>query len=249
MEINKKLLVEIRQELHERIFNEFQETESVDLRIIRKPNLYWRQPAPKMIIVVESNEQAQILKEKCLNLIAKANNRLINELQKCSLYKHYELKYSINILPYARDIMLTVGDAQRRNTITGSQIKINLQALYTKLSDKWQTEYEFFGTKEDKKTVQNNHLDKLKRYMNECIAGLDDDQNYIFAESTGKSYRLTYYDGSCRKQISLGNLLIIVGSTDVRIMDKPQRKTRADRKQALYVLDFAEVGQIYIYQE
>lgn len=242
-QVDKYWLACIRRELHEDIFKEVERTENTALRVIRNPNQSQKQPAPKLIIVVKSNEQAQALKKKCLNLIESTNNSLRSELND-SVYEHYELKYSINIVHSVDDIMLTVSDAQRRYKMNGINIKSKLEELQKNLNSKRKMEHEFYGTEVNKHELNNISVD-----VEDCITGLDDDKNYIFAESTGKSYRLTYYDGVCRKQISVGNLLIVVNVSGVRIIDTPLRKRRTDRKQALYCLDFAEVGRIFIYPE
>lgn len=216
--VDMQRIAGIRSDLHDEIFIEVDDTEHTALRVLREPNQYRRQPASKMIIVVRSEEQAHALKKKCLNLIENANRLILNEING-STYKHYELKYSISIIHSVDDMMLTVSDAQRRYKMNGITIKSKLREVYG---------------------------EKYGNDIEDCITGLDDGKNYIFAESTGKSYRLTYYDGFCRKQTSVGNLLIVVSASGVRILDTPLRKRRNDKKKALYCLDIKS-SQILIY--
>lgn len=115
--------------------------------------------------------------------------------------------------------MLSVRDAQRRNKMNGVKIKDKLGKLQEVLTSKQEMEHKFYDVKADK------YKDNIKS-IGECINSIDDRQNYIFAESTGNSYRLTYYDGNNRKQISVGNLLIVVSSSDIQILNTPLRKQR-----------------------
>lgn len=239
--IDNQWLAMLRQELHESVLDAVCNTEHTALRVIREPNKSKKQPAPKLIVVVKTVEQAHELKEKCLSLIASTNHSIEREL-KNSIYLHYELKYSINVIGSESDIVLSVRDAQRRNKMNGVKIKDKLGKLQEVLTSKQEMEHKFYDAKADK------YKDNIKS-IGECINSIDDKQNYIFAESTGNSYRLTYYDGNSRKQISVGNLLIVVSSSDIQILDTPLRKQRSDRKQCLYCLNAADLGTFFIYPE
>ncbi|MDE5772674.1 MAG: hypothetical protein K2I06_13820 [Ruminococcus sp.] len=226
--VDNQWLVTLRQELHASVFEAVCDMEHTALRVIREPNQSKKQPAPKLIVVVKTAEQAQELKEKCLSLIASTNQSIENEL-KNSAYLHYELKYSINVISSESDILLSIRDAQRRKKIDGEKIKSKLQISHDDLVAKQKMEHEYFNEKEDKYETDIKNIE-------DCINSLDDDKDYIFAESTGNSYRITYFDGECRQQISAGNLLIVVSSSDIQILDAPIRKKRSDKKDCLYYL-------------
>lgn len=229
--VNKQWLVTLRNELHESIYNEVAGTEHKALRVLREPNKSRKQPAPKLIIVVENEEQALSIKKSCLNLIASTNESIKREL-KDSVFLHYEIKYSINIIHSGSDILLSVCDAQRRKKMDGKKIKSKLQNSHDALVAKQKMEHNCFDTEADK-------YDSNIRNIENCINAIDNDTEYIFAESTGSSYRITYFDGECRQQISAGNLLIVVSPSDIKILDAPSRKKRSDKKDCLYCLQTA----------
>lgn len=237
--VNKQWLVTLRQELHTSVFDAVCNTEHTALRVIREPNQSKKQPAPKLIVVVKTTEQAQELKEKCLSLIASTNQSIESEL-KNSAYLHYELKYSINIIDSESDILFSVSDAQRRKKMNGAKIKSKLQKLQCQLDAKQKMEHKLFNMEDDKYKFAIEHIEQ-------SIDILDDDTDYILAESTGCSYRVTYFDGNCRQQISAGNLLIVTSSLDIQILDAPSRKRRSDKKDCLYRIDIADLGTIFIY--
>jgi cell division septum initiation protein DivIVA len=226
--VNKQWLVTLRNELHESIYDEVTGTEHKALRVLREPNQSKKQPAPKLIVVVKTVEQAQALKEKCFSLIASTNESIKREL-KDGAFLHYEIKYSINIINSESDILLSVRDAQRRKKMDGEKIKSKLQISYDDLIEKQKMEHEYFNAETDKYKSDIKNIE-------DCINTLVDDTDYIFAESTGNSYRITYFDGECRQQISAGNLLIVVSSSDIHILDAPSRKKRSDKKYCLYYL-------------
>lgn len=229
--VNKQWLVTLRNELHESIYDEVTGTEHKALRVLREPNKSKKQPAPKLIVVVDSEAQALSIKENCLNLIASTNESIKREL-KDSAFLHYEIKYSINIINSESNILLSVRDAQRRKKMDGEKIKSKLQISHDDLVAKQKVEHEHFNAETDK------YESDIKN-MEDCINTLVDDTDYIFAESTGNSYRITYFDGECRKQISAGNLLIVVSSSNIQILDAPSRKKRSDKKDCLYYLKTA----------
>lgn len=238
--VDKQWLATLRNDLHKSICNEVIGTEHKVLRVLREPNKSKKQPAPKLIVVVESEAQALSIKENCLNLIASTNESIRREL-KDSAFLHYEIKYSINIIHSGSDILLSVRDAQRRKKMDGVKIKSKLQTLQENLAMKQSVDYNFFGAECDDKYEPNI------KHIEGCINAIDDNKDYIFAESTGCSYRVTYFDGSCRQQISAGNLLIVVSPSDIQILDAPSRKKRSDKKNYLYCMNAADFGVIYIY--
>lgn len=238
--VDKQWLVTLRNELHESIFDEINDTEHKALEVLREPNKSKKQPAPKLIVVVESEAQALSIKENCLNLIARANESIKREL-KDSILPRYEIRYSINTIHSESDILLSISEAQRRKKMDGVKIKSKLRQLQGKLSLKQDLQHTFLNTERDKNKPAIKHID-------DCIKKIDDKKNYILAESTGCSYRITYFDGECRQQISVGNILIVVSSSDsdIQILDAPIRKQRSDKKDWLYCLG-DEYDTIYIY--
>lgn len=216
MSVNKQYLVDIRRELHEDIHNMVTNAEYTALRVVREPNSYKIQPSPKIIVVVKTNKKAEELKSKCFNLIESANNDIKNEL-KGTVLPRYEIKYSINIINAASDILLSVHDAQRRKKMSGSDVKARLELLK-------------IGLNKEKFADIIGDIDT-------CIKEICDTGKYILAKSTGNSYRVTYFNGNHREQMSVGNLLIVVNSENIQIVNAPARKKRADKKKCLYCLN------------
>ena len=226
--VDKQWLATLKTELHESIYNEVTGMEHKAFKVLREPNKSKKQPAPKLIVVAESEAQALSIKEKCLSLIASAYESIRREL-KDSLEPRYEIRYSINIINSESDILLSVRDAQRRKKTDSEKIKSRLRISHDNLVAKQKMEHECFNAKADKYETDIKNIE-------DCINSLDDDKDYIFAESTGCSYRVTYFDGNCRQQISVGNLLIVISSSDIQILDTPIRKQRSDKKDCLYCL-------------
>ena len=216
--INKDKIIALRHELHEAVFDKVTSTEHESIRVVREPNKSKKQPAPKLIVVIKDEEQAQILKKACLNLIANANNAINEELKDRS-FLHYKIKYNINIIHSEGNILFSVKEAQSRHKMQGSKIKSELQTLCG-----------------NKNSSSIEHL----------IKKIDDKTDYIFAIPSGSSYRVTYFDGNCRHQISVGNLLIIIGN-DIQILNTPSRKRRSDKKDWLYSATIPNFGAVYIY--
>lgn len=237
--VDKYQLVIIRKELHEDIYNEVNGMEHKALTVLREPNKTKKQPAPKMIVVVHDEKQAETINENCRNLITRVNESIKRELKE-SAFPHYEIKYSINIVHSESDILLSVGDAQRRKRMNGAKIKSKLQKLQCQLDTRQKIEHNLLNTEVDK---YKSTIEHIEQYINI----LDDDTDYIFAESTGCSYRVTYFDGNCRQQISAGNLLIVVSPFDIKILDAPSRKRRSDKKEYIYRIDIGDLGTIFIY--
>lgn len=80
--IDNQWFAMLRQELHESVFDAVCNTEHTALRVIREPNQSKKQPAPKLIVVVKTIEQAHGLKEKCLSLIASTNQEYRERVKK-----------------------------------------------------------------------------------------------------------------------------------------------------------------------
>lgn len=188
--VNKQWLVTLRNGLHESIYDEVIGTEHKAIRVLREPNKSRKQPASKLIVVVEDENQAQAIKENCLSLTASANEGIRRELEG-SVFLHYEIKYSINIVHSASDILLSVRDAQRRKKMNGVKVKSKLQILRANLEAKQKMEHKFFNMEADKYEPNINCIE-------DCINAIDDDKDYIFAESTGNGYRVTYFNGEYR---------------------------------------------------
>ena len=216
---NRRYLANLRKELHENIFNEINNMEYKALRVVRRPNERKNQPASKIILIVKDKEQADAIEKKCDSLIV-STNKSIRKAMGDSVYSCYEVKYKIKICYSESDVVLSVHDAQRRKKKDGNEIKRKLREL------------------------QNG---ANVEYIEDCIQHIKDNQNYILAESTGNSYRITYFDDNCRHQVSIGNLLIVVSSSDIQILDGLPRKRRSDKKDYLYSVDIADSRVIYIY--
>lgn len=230
--VDKQYLANIRHELHEDICSAVSNTEHKALMIVREPNSSRKQSAPKMIIVVGTDEQAEELKNKCLNLIERANSNIRNELKE-SISPRYEVRYSVNTIHSAGNVALSIHSAQRRRKMLGSEVRKKLEQIKSTLNSSLSV-------------VKCEDIAVISNYIDKCMGEIRDTSHYILAEATGSSYRVTYFNGEFREQISVGNLLIVVSSEDIQIVDAPARKQRADKKEYLYYLNDG-FGEIYIY--
>ncbi len=230
--VDKQYLANIRHELHEDICSVVSNTEHKALMIVREPNSSQKQPAPKIIIVVGTDEQAEELKNECLNLIERVNSNIRNEL-KDSILPRYEVRYGVNTIHSASNVALSIHSAQRRRKMQGSEVKKKLEQIKGTLNDRLSV-------------VKCEDIAVISNYIDKCMGEIRDTSRYTLAEATGNSYRVTYFNGEFREQISVGNLLIVVSSADIQIVNAPARKQRADKKEYLYYLNDG-FGEIYIY--
>lgn len=239
---NKKVdmvwLTELRSNLHKKIFDKITDTEHTALEVVRTPNQSKKQPASKLIIVVGSENQANELKEKCLELIASTNESIRKEMQKDITLTRYEIRYSINIIHSESDIMLSVCDAQRRKKMKGSDIKKLLEKLQEGFSNL---------QKEEQALLEKSDNESKNKSIAGCVRLLEDKKEYTFAESTGYSYRVTYFNGKYREQISVGNILIVVSDGNIQIINTPTRKQRTDKKDYVCHIGGTGLREMYIY--
>lgn len=227
MSNNLLLVAEERAECHQKIFEKVTETDSLAMRILKEPNPERKlHPAGKVIIAVKTTEQAEELKQFCLNQIQQSNFRIEQLLNKN--LPRYTIKYKINTVKAAGNVFLSVRSAESRKIVSGTAIINILQSFLEQLDEK------------DKAAAEIIQKD-LQKFQRE--------KKYTFAKSTGNNYKITYYnsDSSKREQISVGNILIIISDTDTKIQDAPERKRRTDRKEPLFVLRLPLFGIISVY--
>lgn len=229
MSKNLFLVAAERTECHQSIFEEVTGTESLDIRILKEPNQSRLHPAGKVIIVVETMEQAERLKQYCMNQVQQSNIRIEQLLNKPS--PRYEIKYKINVVRASGDVFLSVRDADSRKTVNGSAVIQTLQSFLERLDE---------NKEDDKVTAEIIRKDIQKIQKN---------KKYTWAQSTGNNYRITYYDSnkSKRVQASVGNVMIVVSDTQTKIQDAPERKKRTDKKEPLFVIRLPLFGIVSVY--
>ena len=229
MSKNLFLVAAERTECHQSIFEEVTGTDTLDMRILKEPNQSKLHPAGKVIVVVETMEQAERLKQYCVNQVQQSNIRIEQLLNKTS--PRYEIKYKINIVRASGDVFLSVRDADNRKTVSGSDVIKTLQSFLERLDEK---------KEDDKETAEVIRKDIQKIQKN---------KKYTLAQSTGNNYRITYYDSdvSRRVQASVGNVMIVVSNTQTKIQDAPERKQRTDKKEPLFVIRLPLFGIISVY--
>lgn len=229
-ERNKRfLIVQERLECHQSIFDEINETEHFDIRILKEPNTNKLRPASKVIVVVGTEEQAEHIRQHCLDTVQQTNDYVDDLLAKSS--PRYKINYKVNIVHAKGDVFLSVHAAQSRKTAEGKAVIGTLESYLKELDE---------NKEQDKKLI-----DTIRRY----IALVNPESQYTWAKSTGNNYRLTYFDPnkSQRMQISVDHITVIVGDQQTRIQDAPERKERTDRKQPLFVLAVPLHGVISVY--
>ena len=229
MSKNLFLVAAERTECHQSILEEVTGTDTLDMRLLKEPNQSKLHPAGKVIVVVETMEQAERLKQYCVNQVQQSNIRIEQLLNKTS--PRYEIKYKINIVRASGDVFLSVRDADNRKTVSGSDVIKTLQSFLERLDEK---------KEDDKETAEVIRKDIQKIQKN---------KKYTLAQSTGNNYRITYYDSdvSRRVQASVGNVMIVVSNTQTKIQDAPERKQRTDKKEPLFVIRLPLFGIISVY--
>ncbi|MBR4320320.1 MAG: hypothetical protein IKI37_09480 [Oscillospiraceae bacterium] len=232
MSNNLFLVAAERTECHQNIFEEVTGVKSLDIKILKEPNQSKLHPALKVIIVVETMEQAQQIRQHCVNQVQRSNFRIGELLPKKS--PRYEIKYKINIVRAIGNVFLSVHDAEKRKAEKGSTAIETLQTILDTLDE----------TKEDDK--------KTADIIRSDIQKIHPDKEYTWAKSTGNSYRITYYDSekTNRVQASVGNIMIIVSDdAQTKILDAPQRKKRTDKKELVFSLYLPFYGVISVYSK
>lgn len=232
MSKNLFLVAAERAECHQNIFEEVTGAESLDVKILKEPNQSRLHPAVKVIIVVETMEQAERIRQYCVNQIQQSNIHIDELLSKQS--PRYEIKYKISVVRAIGNVFLSVHDAEKRKAEKGSAVIKTLQTILVTFDE----------TKEDdKKTADIIRSDIQKIYP---------DKEYTWAKSTGNSYRITYYDSekTNRVQASVGNIMMIVSDdAQTKILDAPQRKKRTDKKELVFSLCLPLYGVISVYSK
>ena len=97
------------------------------MRILKEPNQSRLHPAGKVIVVVETMEQAEKIRQHCINQIQQSNIHIEQLLNKSS--PRYEIKYKINVVRASGDVFLSVRDADNRKTVSGSDVIKTLQSF------------------------------------------------------------------------------------------------------------------------
>lgn len=225
MAVNRNWLVEVRKSLHQDIYDTVNETEHTAIRVLREPNISKKQPSPKIIVIVDNDQKAEELKNSILASVRDTNNIIEAELSKTQLDR-WEIRYKVKIVHATGDIMLSIKPAEFRETLSGDEVKSKLQEL---------------------KSLLLYNIDETKEIIDKCIDGINPRKGYIYAKSTGSSYRVTFFNDEVRQQISVGNVLIVVSDTNSQIIDTPPRKQRADKKERLYVVSVSTNYEICIY--
>lgn len=226
MSADKERLVTIRKNLHTDIAEIVENTEHTELCVLRKPNEIRRQPASKIIVVVDSDCKAEELKKRCLKKISDANDDLESEFEEIPT-NYGEIRYKIKVVHATGDIMVTVKSAQRRQTLIGEHIKDKLREI-----------------RNDLLNCDSETADSFEK----CFKLINSEKDYVFAETTGSSYRLTFFNGENRQQESVGNIFIVVSDRNINIVNTPPRKTRADKKEWLYKIQISTNYAICIYE-
>lgn len=227
MAVDKSWLVEVRKSLHQDIADTVKATEHTALRVLREPNISKKQPSPKIIIVVDTDKQAEELKDSVLASVRGTNNVIESQLSE-SLLERWEIRYKVKIVHATGDIMLSVKPAQYRETLSGEKVKEKLQEL---------------------KSLLLYNIKETREVIDKCIDGIKPKKSYIYAKSTGSSYRVTFFNDEIRQQVSVGNVLIVVSDTNSQIIDTPPRKQRSDKKDCLYDIPISTNYTIYLYED
>lgn len=225
MAVNKQWLADVRKSLHQDIYDTVNEAEHTAIRVLREPNFSSKQPSPKIIAVVDSDRKAEELKDKVLASVRETNNVIEAELSGTQL-EHWKNRYKVKIVHATGDIMLSVKPAEFRETLSGNEVKIKLQELKSQL---WY------------------NIEKTREEIDKCINIIKPKKRYIYAKSTGSSYRVTFFNNEVRQQASVGNVLIVISDNNSQIVNTPPRKQRSDKKERLYTIPISTNYEICIY--
>lgn len=229
-ETNKKAwIVQERISCHQGIFDEVNEAEHFAIRILKEPNKGKLHPATKIIVVVGTSEQAEHIRQNCLNMVQETNSRIDELLNQNA--PRYKIKYKISLIKADGDVFLSVREAQSRKVVPGKSVIEALESFIDKLDG---------NQKDDKERIEIIRKD---------ISLLNPNQKYTWAKHTGSNYRVTYFDSeqSKRLQTNVGHILLVVGDEQTKIQDALERKERTDRKKPLFTLNLPIQGMISVY--
>lgn len=170
----------------------------------------------KLIAVVDSVTSAVELKGKIDNEARAITAQMATIGQQGGL-KVTPIKMKVDIVNATGDVALTVRPAQCRVSDKGSEIRQRIEVYLDHLR---------------KQDPPDDMAISVAERLHDSIKARD---LYISATDSGAQYRVTYYnyfDGK-RYQRSVGDVLIVVGNEQTKIVEAPLRKARADKSAPL----------------
>lgn len=226
----KKDLYEIRNNLHTWVYNYLKENCDRYHELYSAISRCSRKNSCKMICVVSSTATADEIQAQLVSKIAETNS-VLHRIGESNLIDVSDIKYKIEVINAADNIILNTLPAQRRVSVEGAKIIPEIQAYI-----KWL----------EKDIVKNRPEIQEEK---ELLSRINSGRIYTVASDSGNSYRVSYFDSNenCRRQCSVGDVLIVVG-TNIEITDAPHRKSRSDRAEQLGTYIKRVLDQEYYYR-
>ena len=221
---------EIREKCHMDIFNLLCQSPCTDRRILKQPNISRLHPAGKVVIVVQSKQDAEFLRDSCQTIVAKTNSDIILLLDG-KQDPYFLVKYKITLHHAYDKVLLSTSEAVTRKKLSGTEIT------------------EFFT--EQLKELQQSEKDVSSEVfaIQNGLPKIKPESVYMLAKHTGMSYRLTYYDSIERKRVqrNVGQVAIIFGDEKTVIEQHPLRKKRSDIVNPIFSAELPLWGHTYVY--
>ena len=212
------------------IFNLLCQAKCVDRKVLKQPNISRLHPAGKVVIVSPSKMDAEILRDRCQEIVSRTNNDIILILNG-KKDPYYLVKYKITLHSAYDKVLLSTSEAVSRKKLSGMEIT------------------EFF--KEQLLELQKCEEDVSREVfaIQNGLPHIVPAQTYMLAKHTGLSYRLTYFDSIQRKRVqrNVGQVAIIYGDEKTVIEQNPLRKKRSDSVTPIFSAELPLWGHTYVY--
>ncbi len=212
---NLNSLYSIRSGHHETVFEYVKDNSRAT--VLKEPNQSHLKAAGKIIGVVSSQQEADNIESK-IRALEDTDNQRLKAAAKEANVSYCEFNYNINIIHSEESVIITKNNAQRRYVRTGAELKVKLQKAACKLQD----------IESDETTEKIKSIERIK-------TALTDDKLYTEAVNSGTGYRANYFLGE-KKQISVGDVLIVIGDDNINIeLAEEHKQMRKERKDKLKV--------------
>ena len=221
---------EIREKCHTDIFNLLCYCSCTDRKILKHPNVSRLHPAGKVVIVMPSQTDAEMLRDNCQEIVSRTNNDIILLLGG-KQDPYFLVKYKITLHHAYDKILLSTSEAVTRKKLSGMEITEFFQKQLLELQQcEDDMSREVFAIQNGLPHIQPNGV-------------------YMLAKHTGTSYRLTYFDSVQRKRVqrNVGQVAIIYGDEKTIIEQHPMRKKRSDSVDPIFSAELPVWGHTYVY--
>lgn len=216
--MGKKELKKLRCSLHDKIL-EIVKKGCMDYRELRGPNENESQRASKIICMDYNIKKGEKLLEKIESTITSTNKKMKEAAEtSAGPLPVTPIKYKINLIVCSGPVVLSKKEAQRRISLTGTELHDSITNYIKYLQSQEEQDEDLIN--DAKKFLKKINLKRL----------------YIDATNSGASYRVNCYDVTeqKRRQLSVGNILILIGGSNFEFLENIPRKVRSDQAELLF---------------